>query len=225
MESAQPTTVAPLPAGHHGLSREQVAASQRSRLLDAIIEEVGANGLTATTVADVTARARVSRSAFYSQFADKSDAFRVAYTELTELLIGELVKIGLEAPTFLRAVSTSVETYLAWCAGRPNAARAWHLAVMALEPDGFAVRDAAIERIEALFRAGATRARREHRGLPEAKDFLFYGATQATLGLVSREIRADRIAELPLLAPSIEYLWLTALADTALAEASQAKSR
>lgn len=206
-----------LPAGRHRLSREQVLASQRERILAAIIDQVGARGLSATTVAHVIGSARVSRSAFYAQFPDKADCFRTAYRELTGTLVAELAAIGGRERSFLGGVRRSVETYLGWCRERPNAARAWHLGIVALEPDGLELRDEAFAVIAGLFRAGARRARVEYPSLPPLRDFMLYAATQASVGLVAREIRGDRIAELDEAADSLEYLWLVALADSQIA--------
>lgn len=182
-----------------------------------MIENVGARGLSETTVAHVIATARVSRSAFYEQFADKHECFRIAYRELTQTLISDLAAIGGREPTFLEGVRRSVDTYLGWCRQRPDAARAWHLGIVALEPDGLALRDEAIAVIEGLFRAGAQRARAEHPSLEPVREFMLYGAAQASVALVSREVREGRIAELEQLGEPLQYLWLVALADSRLA--------
>lgn len=57
-----------LPSGRHQLSREQVASSQRERLFAAVIAVVGERGWSATRIADVVARAGVSRATFYAHF-------------------------------------------------------------------------------------------------------------------------------------------------------------
>lgn len=68
-----------LPRRPHLSVREELRASQRGRLICAIADEVAENGYPATSVADVIARAGVSRSAFYEQFADKEACFLAAY--------------------------------------------------------------------------------------------------------------------------------------------------
>src|SRR3977135_2675206 len=68
-----------LPRGPHGLSREEVEVSQRARLLQAATEAVAELGYVKTTVADVLARAGVSRATFYQLFRDKEDCFLAAY--------------------------------------------------------------------------------------------------------------------------------------------------
>jgi AcrR family transcriptional regulator len=69
----------PLPRGPHSLTREQVATNQRRRILDGMIDAVGAKGYAASTVSDVIKRAGVSRKAFYEHFANKEECFLATY--------------------------------------------------------------------------------------------------------------------------------------------------
>ncbi|MEV0249846.1 TetR/AcrR family transcriptional regulator [Nocardia sp. NPDC050712] len=68
-----------LPRGRHGLPREQVIASQRERILQAMAEAMAENGYVGTSVAVVLKRAGVSRETFYEQFRSKEDCFEAAY--------------------------------------------------------------------------------------------------------------------------------------------------
>src|SRR5436190_446605 len=69
-----------LPRGRHRLTREEVTASQRGRMLEAMALAVRDKGYTGTAVADVVAGAGVSRETFYQHFADKEDCFLAAQT-------------------------------------------------------------------------------------------------------------------------------------------------
>lgn len=64
-----------LPRGRHGLTPEEVRASQRDRMLRAMAEAVAERGYVHTTVADVIRGAGVSRETFYQHFEDKEEAF------------------------------------------------------------------------------------------------------------------------------------------------------
>jgi len=68
-----------LPRGRHRLTREEVFASQRGRMLKAMALAVGDKGYTGIAVADVVAGAGVSRETFYQHFADKEECFLAAY--------------------------------------------------------------------------------------------------------------------------------------------------
>lgn len=73
-----------LPRGPHALTREEVDANQRQRLVVAMGELAGEKGYTATTVADVLARAGVSRKSFYEHFANKQECFFAAYDAIAQ---------------------------------------------------------------------------------------------------------------------------------------------
>jgi AcrR family transcriptional regulator len=69
----------PLPGGHHGLSREQVAESQRERLIAAVAHVSASKGYRATTIKDISGAAAVSTKAFYENFASKEACFLAAF--------------------------------------------------------------------------------------------------------------------------------------------------
>ena len=52
-------TLGSLPSGRHGLSREEVEASQRTRLLQAAVELGTERGFASLTLTDIVGRARV----------------------------------------------------------------------------------------------------------------------------------------------------------------------
>jgi AcrR family transcriptional regulator len=79
-----------LPRGRHGLSREEVAAAQRTRLLLAMTDAMAEQGYVATSVADVVARSGVSRETFYQQFDSKLGCFLAAADAAADLLFAPL---------------------------------------------------------------------------------------------------------------------------------------
>jgi AcrR family transcriptional regulator len=66
--------------------RDELRESRRGRLICAIADCVAEQGYAATSVADVIARAGVSRNAFYEQFKDKEDCFLAAYDSGSEAI-------------------------------------------------------------------------------------------------------------------------------------------
>ena len=68
-----------LPPGRHGLPRIFVAENQRERLLNGVVEAVAEHGYNATTIAKITAAAKISRRTFYEYFVGKEDCFAAAY--------------------------------------------------------------------------------------------------------------------------------------------------
>ena len=63
-----------------------IARSQRERLLDAAIDVVAEKGYAATTIADLTKAAGISRTTFYELFEDKEACFLAAYDAAADVL-------------------------------------------------------------------------------------------------------------------------------------------
>ena len=68
-----------LPPGRPGLSKEDVAANHRARILYAAAQLAEQKGYNASTIADITRLAGVDGRAFYAAFADKQDAFMAVH--------------------------------------------------------------------------------------------------------------------------------------------------
>lgn len=188
-----------LPRGRHGLSREEVAASQRERLLRAMAEAVAEHGYAKTSVAQVLRRAGVSRESFYEQFANKEDCFLAAYDEAATVLLG-IMAAGLAAPEtdpnptaaelpVLEQLSRVLRAYLAALAAEPAIARTFFVEV-------YAAGDAALRRrvdVQARFvDAMAT--------LVDARDdtdrFAVEALVAAISALVTQRVCAGRFDEL-----------------------------
>ncbi len=65
-----------LPRGRHALSREQVRASQRKRLLDAFAELTAEKGYAKVTISDIVTKGGVAKRTFYEYFNDKEACFQ-----------------------------------------------------------------------------------------------------------------------------------------------------
>lgn len=83
-----------LPPGRHGLPRVFVAENQRERLLNGVVEAVAEHGYNATTIAQITAAAKISRRTFYEYFEGKEDCFAAAY----EMIEAHVLDSMLAAP-------------------------------------------------------------------------------------------------------------------------------
>jgi AcrR family transcriptional regulator len=118
-----------LPRHPHRLSREDVARSQRGRILRAVADAVAAKGYAATSVADVIARAGVSRSTFYELYDGKESAFLDAYAGI-ELVHRHLLDSFRAGSTPVDMVRAAVREHLASLAAEP--AFAWMFFVEAV---------------------------------------------------------------------------------------------
>jgi AcrR family transcriptional regulator len=95
-----------LPRGPHSLTREQVAASQRARLLAAMTELLAERGYAGVTIGELARRAGVSRAAFYEHFADKEACLLAAYGRFAERVLAALaarIELGTSWSEFIEA--------------------------------------------------------------------------------------------------------------------------
>jgi AcrR family transcriptional regulator len=83
-----------LPPGRHGLPRVFVAENQRERLLNGVVEAVAEHGWNATTIAQITAAAKISRRTFYEYFESKQECFLAAF----EMIEAHVLDSMLAAP-------------------------------------------------------------------------------------------------------------------------------
>jgi AcrR family transcriptional regulator len=115
-----------LPRGRHRISREEVVASQRGRMLAAIAEATAEKGFARVTVADVIARAGVSRETFYEQFADKEDCFLDALDASADGLLAILnAALELPASSPLERLDRVLTAYFDALAAEPKLAKAF----------------------------------------------------------------------------------------------------
>jgi AcrR family transcriptional regulator len=137
-----------LPRGRHGLSRQQVADSQRQRILLAVAETMARKGYGATTVADVLTAAGVSRETFYQQFSSKQDAFMAAFDAAAALLLDRTLQRS-DPPAGatdgagagrLERFDRALGAYLEGLADEPAFARTFLVEVYAAGPEAIARR-------------------------------------------------------------------------------------
>jgi AcrR family transcriptional regulator len=66
------------------LPADEVAADQRRRLIDAMVDMALAKGYTSTTVADLIGRSGVSRKTFYALFEDREDLLVSSFEDVSD---------------------------------------------------------------------------------------------------------------------------------------------
>jgi AcrR family transcriptional regulator len=183
------TTTERLPAGRHGLTRDQVRESQRSRMQRAMAEEVAANGYASTPVAAVLKRAGVSRETFYQHFANKEECFLSAYDSAATIVLGAMVDAPLESPSAAERLSGVLARYLAVLASEPAIARTFMVEVYAAGPAALerrvAVQARFAEAVTALLGARTTQQR-----------FDCHTLVAAVIGLVTEQICAGETEHL-----------------------------
>jgi AcrR family transcriptional regulator len=210
---AQARQPAQLPRGRHQLTREAVAASQRSRLVDGVAEAVAAKGYAATTIGDVVAAAAVSRRTFYEQFPEIESCFLAAYQAGMELLLDEIrseVRRHPDADWRTRA-RISVEAYLRELSARPAAAWAYSIEALGAGSAVLAHRSRILARWVAQWRGLADLARAEEPDLARVDDEQLLHLVGGIEELVRECLRSRGAEHLPDLADRLTAIGIAGI--------------
>jgi AcrR family transcriptional regulator len=101
------------------LSRSFLVHSQRERILDAVAQLSAEKGYANVTLDEIAERAAVSLQAFYEHFADKEDAFLVAYEVGHGKGRAIVERVHDAAPDWPHAVRTGITALLEFLASEP----------------------------------------------------------------------------------------------------------
>jgi AcrR family transcriptional regulator len=122
-ESESGTDLGPLPGGVHGLSRDQVAESQRERLLAAVAEIVLERGYDAASVTELVRVASVSSRDFYRHFDSAEACFLAAFDAVLGHFRRYLDAAIAPYTTWPEQVIAALRAALGFAAARPDLAR------------------------------------------------------------------------------------------------------
>jgi AcrR family transcriptional regulator len=112
-----------LPRGPQALPPEEVAADQRERLYEALIQAVNERGFVATTISDLVAGAGVSRRSFYEHFENKEECLLAAYDTLIGRLTARIVEAYDPEDEWTNQIEAFVRALFEASSDRPDAAR------------------------------------------------------------------------------------------------------
>lgn len=131
-----------------GTPRLEVIRNQRERLFGAIVAAVSEKGFEATTVADVIALSGVSRSAFYSHFANKAECLAAAAAEMIQAATEQLAAAAEKSPADRGAAV--LERFVELVVAQPAAARTCLVELSAAGEVAAAVDEQSFESMVAL---------------------------------------------------------------------------
>ncbi|MEA2348343.1 MAG: hypothetical protein QOG62_2130 [Thermoleophilaceae bacterium] len=197
-----------LPKGPHDLTREQVQASQRQRILDAVMDVVGENGYVSATVAHITRAAGISRTTFYEQFANKQEAFLTAYDEFGKQFLADMAAITPTTPA--QTLALAAERLMDWGRRRPLASRAFLMEIHTVGQAGFEHRDRVMRLAEERFQAVAAWVRSVDPSLSPPPRLVARAVVAASWELTAQSVRApgDTTADTR---EALAYIWLLGL--------------
>ena len=202
----------PLPRGRHKLSPDTVRASQRERLIRAMLETVAERGYEGTTVPQVVARARVSRNAFYEFFADKTDCFIAACDEEGADLLQTVLAAGAAAADWVSALRMGAREYLRWWQERPALTRAYFTGLPQAGQPAIAQRERQYASFRAILADLGRRARLEQPSLPPLREVVPRVLVMAITELVAEAVRNGNTEQLTRLEDEIVFVSVKLLA-------------
>ncbi len=201
-----------LRGGNHGLTPEQVAESQRTRILGAMRELVAMHGYRDVPVAAVIQHAGVSRKTFYELYASKEECFVAIYEHEMERLLAPTLQAFEGDEPWSDRLRTALGVLLGTLAADPAAARICFVEVLAAGPLALERRAKAYEALDPLFAPPAT-------GSAEGPSrAIVAGSVGYLTETLHREIGAGRTAELPKLRAQLMQTLTLPFADRAVAD-------
>jgi len=205
--------------GNHGLTPEQVASSQRERVLAAMRELVAGRGYQAVPVTEVIRHAGVSRKTFYELYAGKEECFVAVYERELERLLAPTLQAFEGAEPWPDRLRTALGVLLGALAADADAARICFIEVLAAGPLALERRGVALTSLDPLLAPpeAATDSGPASDGRPTSSRALVAGSVGYLAEALHREIAAGRGAELPALRSELVRTLTRPFAETTTA--------
>lgn len=212
-----------LPRGRHSLTRDQVLAAQRERLMASVTELMAARGYAAIRVGDVAERAGVSRAAFYECFDSKEACTFAAYDRFIEVLLGRLAATE-RSDNWDEFMVGLLEAYFGTLQEDLVVARAFQVEMDSAGEPARRKRRAALVRFAEFLRSERERLAQGHPGVHPLPLSAYLGVVYAARQIASDALDAQKSPRLlemvpelagwmnELLVPGAE--WVTAAART-----------
>jgi AcrR family transcriptional regulator len=189
----------PLPGGHHGLSREQVAESQRERLLAGLAHAVATKGYRATTITEIVKAASVSSRDFYENYDSKEACFLAAFDAVIAHLRGLIAAAVEPVPDWPGRMVIALRTALDFFADEPDLARLCLVEPFTASPSiATHFRDVVVATVPYLEQGRAERA--EAAALPQSTEDSLLGGL---IALTARSLLAGEEGSLRRLLPDL----------------------
>jgi AcrR family transcriptional regulator len=178
-----------------------VARPERTRLLEAMLEELVEKGYPAVDVEAAVQRARLDGAEWITEFLDKDACLVAAFEELCRRLRAAIVRGCMVGRDWPARVAGGLRALLSQLSQHAEMAEGLARTFPAIGPDAQRRYQAFVEGLAPLLREG-----REHAGprleLPGEVEMLAVGAAEA---IIFERIQAGKTAQLPALAQQILF--------------------
>lgn len=187
-----------IPRGPHGLHPQEVAADQRRRLIEAMVELIGKRGYAAVTVADVIKGAGVSRKTFYEHFSERQDLLIAAFDATTPVALAQARAASERGGGSTRQLESMMRRLCRYAASEPAAIALATIEIAACDPTGIDRHDKLIEDYGELI----DRCLRDDEQ-PALTPTLARALAGGTHRTIDAHLRAGHARQLPDLAPQL----------------------
>lgn len=191
-----PTTGTPLPRGRSAASPEDVAHSQRSRLLAAMKTLAARDGYNAVTISALVRQARVAKPTFYERFEDKEDCFLQLFDELWENMLAGIVTRIPDGSTVFERIDIGLDAFLESLAADPDTARILLIESLRAGDAAAARLGAAHETFATIYRESREELRQQQKHLPAISTTRALAVVGAVNEPVVAAVRAGSAADL-----------------------------
>ncbi len=213
----------PLPRGPHKLTREEVAASQRERLLAAIASLVAEHGYATTTITDTARHAGVSPNVFYEHFNDKQQCFLAAYDVFADALLARVVEQTAPSSDWAEFIRNAAIAYLGALESERQAARAFLLEMDAAGPQARKRRHHAFAAFAAMLRERHAQIRVHDPSLGPIPERIYLGLVLGVRALICTALEEEGCFPLTDLVPDVMH-WFLATIHGATAAGEELKT-
>lgn len=185
---------------------EEVAQSQRRRLLLGMARAVARLGYAETRVADVIEEAGVSRRTFYEMFRDKEDCYLAAYERAHAELVEGIKQSQIGIVDAIQRAETAHRSLLERIRDYPDSASAFLVGVLEAGPRASERRQRANLEFAGMHASLHKLLRRQHPELPNVPRQALMALAAGTNIVVVNELRKHGGARLMELLPTVLYL-------------------
>ncbi len=172
------------------------------RILRSLAAVVAEKGYPAMTIGDIAARASISLSTFYANFADKEEAMLAAVDSGSSQMLATTLPAFRRAPDWPHAVRGAFGAMFAFCSAEPEYTTLGAVDVYAAGRRALEQRDEVMKTMEALLVPGFERN-------PEASPIAGEAIGGAIYSMIYDQIKAGGAKRMQEIAPLATYITLT----------------
>lgn len=178
-------------------------ADARTRLLDGLAEALSERAFADITVADIVARARVSKRTFYEQFSSKEACLLTLGERLGDQILALVAATYRHDANWVDQLRNVTQAYLGSLASQPSVMRALYIDLPTLGPQGLALRRGVYDRFAEFLILQVERFRLEEPGKRPLTPQMAAAVVGGVNELIMRAIEDGRVGDLAGLTPTV----------------------